>query len=132
MNLVHRGRARDNVNVRCLVLEKMYGNNLRKLLNKMNENREMKISVLPFILLIFNRILNSLCNVDVTLIHIRLIRDGINQNILGRNKSPRSLLVQFSDKFVLVAGSNVENKFVIIFNWFFWLLDIFVLFCCYI
>lgn len=116
MNLVHRGSASDNVNVRCLVLEKMYGNKLRKLLNRMNENREMKINVLPFILLIFKRILNSLCSVDVILIHIRLIRDGINQNILGRNMSPRRLLVQFRDKLVLVAGSNVENKFVIIFS----------------
>lgn len=85
-------------------------------MNKIKENREMKIKVLPFILLIFNRILNSLCKVDVILIHIKLIREGTNQNILGRNINPRRVLDQFSDKFVLVAGSNVENRFVIIFN----------------
>jgi len=60
INLVHRGRANARVKVKCLVLEKMYGNNLRKLLNRMNENNEIKIKVVPFILLIFKRILNSL------------------------------------------------------------------------
>lgn len=85
-------------------------------MNRIIENSEIKIKVLPFILLIFNRILNSLWSVDVILIHIRLIREGINQNILGRNRSPKSLLDQFKDKFVLVAGSNVENRFVIISN----------------
>lgn len=86
------------------------------MLNKIIENREMKIRVLPFILLIFSRILNSLCSVDVILTHIKLIRDGINQNILGKNNKPRSTLDQFRDKLVLVAGSKVEKRFLIIFN----------------
>jgi hypothetical protein len=30
INLIHKGRARVNVSVRCLVLVKMYGNNPRK------------------------------------------------------------------------------------------------------
>lgn len=50
------------------------------------------------------------------LIHRKLIREGINQNILGRNISPRRALIQFNDKFVLVDGSKVENKFVITFS----------------
>lgn len=116
MKLVHNGRARARVNVRCLVLEKMYGNNLRKLLKRINENNEIKIKVVPFILLILRRILNSLCKVDVILIHMKLIREGINQNIVGKNISPNKDLIQFKDKLVLVDGSNVENKFVIIFN----------------
>lgn len=116
MNLTHKGKARVRVNVRCLVHEKMYGNRLKKLLNRIIENKEMKIKVLPFILLIFKRILNSLCSVVVILIHIKLIRDGINQNILGRNIRPNKTLIQFKERLVLVEGSKVENRFVIIFS----------------
>jgi len=96
----------------------MYGNRLRKLLNRMNENSEMKIKVDPFILFTFNRILNSLCSVEAILIHIKLIRDGNNQNIVGRKINPRIDLNQFNERLVLVEGSNVENRFVIIFSWF--------------
>lgn len=116
INLTHNGSASVSVKAKCLVHEKMYGNKLRKLLNKIIEKREMKIKVLPFILLIFKRILNSLWSVVVILIHIKLIRDGINQNILGRNISPNKTLIQFNERFVLVEGSKVENRFVIIFN----------------
>ena len=116
MNLNHNGNARVRVKVICLVVENTYGNNLRKLLNRINENSEIKIRVLPFILLIFNNTLNSLWRVEVIFTHAKLIRDGISQNIDGRKIIPRVTLNQFNDKFVLVAGSNVENRFVIIFN----------------
>lgn len=118
MNLVHRGRASASVNVRWLVLEKIYGNSLRKLLNRIKENNEIKINVVPFILLILSKILNSLWRVEVILIHIKLIREGTNQNIVGRNIRPSIDLNQFKDKLVLVEGSKVENRFVIIFSLF--------------
>jgi hypothetical protein len=40
---------------------KMYGNSPKELLNKINENSEMKMNVLPFSFLPI-RVLNSLCN----------------------------------------------------------------------
>jgi hypothetical protein len=50
MNLTHRGSDRVNVIVRCLVLVKMNGNNPRKLLNRIRENSEINMKVLPLIL----------------------------------------------------------------------------------
>lgn len=122
MNLVQRGRASASVRVKWLVLEKIYGNKLRKLLNKIKENSEIKINVVPFILLILSKILNSLCRVEVILIHIKLIREGINQNIVGKKIKPSIDLNQFNEKFVLVEGSNVENRFVIISSLFYLIL----------
>jgi len=54
----------------------------------------------------------------VILIHMKLIRDGMSQNIEGRNISPNRALIQFIERLVLVAGSKVENRFVIIFSLF--------------
>ena len=31
INLIQKGRSKDNVSVKCLVLVKMYGNNAKKL-----------------------------------------------------------------------------------------------------
>jgi hypothetical protein len=47
MNLNHKGRAKARVKTRCLELVKMYGNKPRKLLNKIIENIDTKIKVLP-------------------------------------------------------------------------------------
>jgi hypothetical protein len=47
INLIHKGSAKVNVIVKCLVLVKMYGNSPRELLNRINENNEMKINILP-------------------------------------------------------------------------------------
>lgn len=79
INLNHKGKASDKVKVKCLVLEKIYGNKDKKLLNKINEKREIKINVLPFILFKFRRILNSLWRPLVIIIQPILFRDGINQ-----------------------------------------------------
>lgn len=56
------------------------------------------------------------------LIHIKLIREGMNQNIAGKNISPNIVLNQFKERFILVDGSKVENRFVIIFNLFYLIL----------
>lgn len=88
-----------------------------KLLNIIIIKIEMKISVDPLNDFGPIKVLNSLCNVKFILFHIILIRDGNNQNIDGININPRNVLLQFNDKLkMLVDGSNVENKFVIIFN----------------
>lgn len=116
MNLTHKGRASDNVKAICLVLVKIYGNSPKKLLNIIIENKEIKINVLPFILLLFISTENSLCRVNVIFSHMVWNREGINQNRDGINKSPRNVLNQFIEVLKFVDGSKVENRFVIIFN----------------
>lgn len=117
INLNHIGKATANVNARCLVLVKMYGNNPMKLLNSIIIKIEMKMNVVPLNELGPNNVLNSLCRVKFSLFQIMLIRDGVSQNNDGINNNPRNVLVQFNDKLkMLVDGSNVENRFVIIFK----------------
>lgn len=49
--------------------------------------------------------------------HKVLIREGKIQKIIGININPIKVLNQFNDKFKIeVEGSNMENKFVIIFK----------------
>jgi hypothetical protein len=47
INLNHKGRAKDSVKVIWLVLVKIYGNNPKKLLKRMKENKEININVDP-------------------------------------------------------------------------------------
>lgn len=47
INLNQRGRAKESVKVMWLVLVKIYGNNPKKLLNKIKVNREINIKVVP-------------------------------------------------------------------------------------
>lgn len=47
IKLSHKGRARERVSVKWLVLVKMYGNSPKKLLNKIKVNIEMNIKVVP-------------------------------------------------------------------------------------
>jgi hypothetical protein len=49
INLTHNGSASVSVMVKCLVLVKINGNSPRKLLNRIRENSEMNINVLPLI-----------------------------------------------------------------------------------
>jgi hypothetical protein len=116
INLTHKGKANDKVKTMCLVLVKMYGNSPRKLLNIIIENKEIKINVLPFILLILRSTENSLCKVSVIFNHNICKRDGINQYIDGIINNPRNVLNQLREVLKFVAGSKVENRFVIIFS----------------
>jgi hypothetical protein len=45
INLSHKGRAKDSVKVRCLVLVKIYGNSPKKLLKRIKVNKEINIKV---------------------------------------------------------------------------------------
>ena len=47
IKLSQRGRAKERVNVIWLVLVKIYGKRPRKLLNKINVNKEINIKVVP-------------------------------------------------------------------------------------
>ncbi len=99
-----------------LELVKIYGNNPKKLLNKIIENKAINIKVLPLNFELI-RILNSLWSLIIIWAQIKLNREGINQNIDGINKIPKKVLNQFNDKFnIEVEGSNTENKLVIIFK----------------
>lgn len=91
-----------------------------KLLNKIKENAEIKIRVLPFIPVVPNRVLNSLCRVLVIRFHNTVIRVGINQNIIGIMIIAIIVDNQLIDKLNIdVDGSNTENRFVITFNYLF-------------
>lgn len=48
---------------------------------------------------------------------IILYRDGVIQYIDGIINNTITDLIQFNDKLIDVAGSNVENTFLIIFNY---------------
>lgn len=113
----HKGNAKVNVNVKWLVLVKIYGNNPIKLLNKIIENKETKIKVLPLWPDGPNKVLNSLWRVNKIVFQKIVYREGINQYTEGINKIPKKVLIQFKDKLkILDEGSKTENKLVIIFN----------------
>lgn len=117
MKLNHKGRANPNVNVKWLVLVKIYGKSPKKLLNTIIENKEIKIKELPLWPVGPSRVLNSLWRVKRIEFQRNWKRVGINQNEAGINKRPKKVLNQFKDKFkIVVLGSKTENKFVIIFN----------------
>lgn len=130
INLNHKGRASVSVMTRCLVLVKTYGNRPKKLLNKINENKEMNRKVLPLLALFSpKRVLNSLCSFVNNVFHSSGYREGINHILIGIRVNPRKVLSQFKDRLrLLVDGSNTENKFLIIFRLIFSLRRIFFLF----
>lgn len=112
----HKGRASAKVKIKCLVLVKIYGNKPSRLFHKIIENREIKIRVLPLIVLFLIRILNSLWRTRITLFHKNEYRDGISQYEVGINKIPKNVLSQLSDNLNIAVGSKEEKRFVIIFN----------------
>lgn len=82
------------------------------------ENKEIKMRIVLLYLLKEFKALNSLNRYLIILIHIIEIRLGINQKLKGIIINPNKVLNQFSDKLnILVEGSKVENKFVIIVNY---------------
>ena len=116
MKATHKGRERDKVIAKWLVLVKIYGRRPKLLLNTISEKRVTKIIVLPAGELA-NKTLNSLCKVVITLDHSKDQRDGIIQKSAGINIIPRNVDNQFKDKFIIEdTGSKTENKFVIIFK----------------
>jgi hypothetical protein len=77
----------------------------------------MKIKVVPLNAEIPKRVLNSWCKVKKILFQNIEIREGIIQNIKGKDINPITVLIQFSENLkILVEGSKIENKFIIIFK----------------
>lgn len=80
----------------------------------MNKKSDTIIRVIPFSFPI--SVLNSLCNTIITILIVIIYRLGIIQYIYGIIISPIIVLDQFIEVLILVAGSNVENRLVIIFS----------------
>jgi hypothetical protein len=120
MNLIHKGKAKVNVSVKCLVLVKMYGNSPRKLFIKIIRNSDVKINEFPLFSFPFLRmVFISWWSLFISRLIIILFRDGINQTLVGINRIPIAVLIQFSDKLLIsVAGSKIENRLLIIFSLF--------------
>lgn len=60
--------------------------------------------------------LNSLIRNLKIIFHIIINRDGISQNWNGKIKIIKIILNQLRERFVLVDGSKIEKRFIIIFN----------------
>ena len=110
------GNAKVIENTMCLDDEKIYGNNLKKLFNKINKKREINKNEgdLIFFILYNNNI--SLFNI-LNIFNInQFIRFGIIHNKFGIIKIIKKLLIQFNWKLkIVVDGSKILNKFVVIF-----------------
>lgn len=79
-------------------------------------NRKSLINIIIFRAEYLRIALNSLIK-DLNIIFQNIMnRDGINQYWNGKIKIINLILIQFIDNFILVEGSKIENKFVIIFN----------------
>ena len=118
IKLIHKGRARDSVRIRCLVLVKIYGNSPRKLFIKIIRNNDVRINEFPLFSFPFLRIVFiSWCSLFINNLIIILFREGISQILVGINNNPIVVLVQFSGRLLIsVVGSKIENKLFIIFS----------------
>jgi hypothetical protein len=122
INLIHKGRAKVSVSVRCLVLVKMYGNSPRKLFVRIIRNNDVRMNEFPlfsfpFLIIVFI----SWCSLFISKLIIILFREGINQILVGISSSPMAVLVQFNGRLLIsVVGSKIENRFLIIFSLFYW------------
>lgn len=120
MKVIHKGKAKAKVIVRCLVAVKVKENRPRVLLNKISINKEMNKIIL--ILLFFSRVENSLFIIKVIFLIIVFIGLFKIQKE-GRNiKVNINILIQFRGIKRMATGSKMENKLFIIFTEdFYWL-----------
>ena len=111
-----KGIAIDIEKIIWLEDEKIYGNNLKKLFNKMNINNEININEGDLIFFDLYNINISLFNEFIIMVKIILIRFGIIHRKLGKIITIIRVLIQFNSKFNnVVEGSKILNKFIIIF-----------------
>jgi hypothetical protein len=98
INLIHRGRAKVSVSVRCLVLVKMYGNNPKKLFVRIIRNNDVYMNEFPLFLYPFLRIaFISWCSLPVSLLLYYYVM-GLIKFLLG------SVEVQWLFLFSLMGG----------------------------
>ena len=109
INLIHRGRAKVSVSVRCLVLVKMYGNNPKKLFVRIIRNNDVRMNEFPLFSFPFLRIVFiSWCSLF------------INKLTFGINISPMAVLFRFNGRLLIsVVGSKFKNKCLISFSLFY-------------
>lgn len=113
---IQNGKAKVKEKIICLEDEKIYGNKLKKLFKKINVNSAININDGDLVLFFLCNINISLFNILNILIKIILIRFGIIHIKLGIIKIIKKVLIQLSSKFIIiVAGSKILNKFIIIF-----------------
>lgn len=84
------------------------------LLIRINRNRLIKI--IRFGIEYLRIILNSLIKNLKIMFHDMVNREGINQYWNGKIRIISLILSQFIESLILVEGSKIENKFIIIFN----------------
>lgn len=79
-------------------------------------NKKSLINIIKFNGEYLRIILNSLIK-NLNIIFQNIVnREGISQNWNGKTKIIKPILSQFIDRFILVEGSKIENKFIIIFS----------------
>jgi hypothetical protein len=108
INLIHIGRARVNVSVKCLVLVKMYGNNPRKLFIRIIRNNDVRMNEFPlFVFPLFKIVFISWCSLFISNVTIILFREGTNQILVGISSRQIKVLIQFNARLLIfVVGSS--------------------------
>jgi hypothetical protein len=96
--------------------EKIYGNNLIKLFRKINKNNVININEGDLKFFDLYNIKISLFNIENLFFIIQLIRLGRIHIIFGIKIIMIIVLIQLISKFrIVVEGSKILNKFIIIF-----------------
>lgn len=113
---IQNGIANVIEKIICLEDEKIYGNNPKKLLMKININNEINKNDGDLVFLDLYNINISLFSIFKILFINHLIRLGIIHKKLGKIIKVNIVLIQFKFKLkIKVDGSNTLNKFVVIF-----------------
>lgn len=115
-NIIEIHTDNDNAieNLKCLEAVKIYGNRPIVLLIRINKNKLINIIIFgkEYLRIILNSFIRNL----KIIFHNIINREGISQYWNGKIRIIRPILSQFIDSFILVEGSKIENKFIIIFN----------------
>lgn len=84
------------------------------LLVRMNRNNLINIIIfdIEYLRITLNSLIRNLNRMFQNMIY----REGISQNWNGKIKIIKPILSQFIDRFILVEGSKIENKFAIMFS----------------
>lgn len=116
INANQRGKARAKVMAKWLEAVNTYGASPKKLLNRINKNREIKISVCPWAPPVPTRVLNSMWSWLKIRSKNLVERLLPTQKLHGRANNPTKIANQFSGRVSIEEGSKIENKLAIIFN----------------
>jgi len=120
INLNHRGRDKESLILRCLEEVKRYGKSPKKLFIRIKPKIVTNRNWVLLIFVLLRRDLNSL-EIDISIVFSlhkrRLFFKNKGEEIIKRNIKD---LIQFKEVLKEVEGSNTENRFLIIFNFFVW------------